>query len=199
MELVDAVRLCNLEELKRLKARGVNMNACNKFSESILHMASRRSNYETVNFILENGGDIGIVDDYGRTPLHDACWRNDVSFDVITALLNKNLDMLRTADVRGACPLSYVREEFWMHWCAYFFNQKDNYWNYEVDVEGKSHPAACDPMEASPAQIMGAGKSEAKASSVVEVEESTPDVEGTENVPPKRQRRLSAVRVTAAA
>ena len=100
VELVDAVRLSNVDKLKELKSLGVCMDACNKYSESVLHMAARRANYETVKFILDNGGDIGVVDDYGRTPLHDACWRNDVSFDVITALLNINLDLLRTADVR---------------------------------------------------------------------------------------------------
>lgn len=142
--LVDAVRRSDLTLLMKLRDEGRCMNACNKHSESILHMAARRSNYETVKFILENGGDLNIVDDYGRTPLHDACWRNGVSFDVITLLLNRDLDLLRTADVRGACPLSYVREEFWMHWCAYFYNQKEKYWNYTVE-DGVNTPAAFDP------------------------------------------------------
>lgn len=143
--LVDAVRRSDMVALRRLREEGRCMNACNKHSESVLHMAARRSNYETVKFILENGGDLSIVDDYGRTPMHDACWRNGVSFDVITLLLNRDLDLLRTADVRGACPLSYVREEFWMHWCAYFFNQKEKYWNYTISEDGVNTPAAFDP------------------------------------------------------
>ena len=143
--LVDAVRRSDMAALRRLREEGRCMNACNKHSESVLHMAARRSNYETVKFILENGGDLSIVDDYGRTPMHDACWRNGVSFDVITLLLNRDLDLLRTADVRGACPLSYVREEFWMHWCAYFFNQKEKYWNYTISEDGVNTPAAFDP------------------------------------------------------
>ena len=58
------------------------MSACNRFSESIVHIACRRSDYEVVEYIVKNGGDCCIVDDYGRTPLHDACWRagNHISY-----------------------------------------------------------------------------------------------------------------------
>lgn len=139
------MRRSDIRTLKKLRDEGRCMNACNKHSESVLHMAARRSDYETVKFILDNGGDLTIVDDYGRTPMHDACWRNGVSFDVITLLLNRDLDLLRTADVRGACPLSYVREEFWMHWCAYFYNQKEKYWNYTTTETGCKKPAPFDP------------------------------------------------------
>ena len=190
--LVDAVRRSDLAALKKLREEGRCMNACNKHSESILHMAARRSNYETVKFILENGGDLSIVDDYGRTPMHDACWRNGVSFDVITLLLNRDLDLLRTADVRGACPLSYVREEFWMHWCAYFYNQKEKYWNYTVE-DGVNTPAAFDPGSCMEPLIEGmvddiASKSPAVVAVVPEDEE---DDAGT------RSRRKKAAAVVA--
>jgi ankyrin repeat protein len=155
VQLVDAVRLSDVATLEKLVADGKSMNACNVHSESILHMAARRSSFETVKFILDNGGDLGIVDDYGRTPLHDACWRNNIRFDVITLLLNCNLDLLRTADIRGACPLSYVREEFWMHWCAYFYHQKEKYWNFEIDVEGGGPKPA--PFDPSCCELMGLG------------------------------------------
>ena len=77
-----------------------------------------------------------------------------------------------------------------MHWCAYFFNQKEKYWNYKVDEEGKSHPAPHDPLEeAAPEQIIPKS-----AAASVKVEESVSD---TENSPPRRQRRLSALRAAA--
>ena len=104
------------------------MSACNKFSESIVHMACRRGSFEIAEFVLNNGGDCNIVDDYGRTPLHDACWRSEPRFDVVTLLLDQNLDLLLTADVRGASPLKYVRKEHWVQFCAYFFHQKEKYW-----------------------------------------------------------------------
>ena len=104
------------------------MSACNKFSESIVHMACRRADYDVVDFVINNGGNIFMIDDYGRTPLHDACWRPEPRFDIVTLLLDKDLTLLRMVDARGAMPLHYVRQEHWLNWCAYFFHQKEKYW-----------------------------------------------------------------------
>ena len=125
---LDAVRLSDTETIKELHKNGTTMNACNKFGESILHHACRRADFRTVELLLDLGGDINVVDDYGRTPIHDACWRSDSRFDIVTILLTRELDLLRRADIRGACPLSYIPENKWRHWCAYFFHQKDNFW-----------------------------------------------------------------------
>jgi hypothetical protein len=111
------------------------MSACNRFSESIIHMACRRATYPIVEYILLHGGDCTMVDDYGRTPLHDACWRANPGFDIVTLLLDKNTDLLLTMDVRGATPLKYVHEEHWLQWCAYLFHQKDKYWAPRGDAE----------------------------------------------------------------
>ena len=91
-------------------------------------MACRRSEFPIAEFIIRHGGDCNIVDDFGRTPLHDACWRVEPRFDIVTLLLDYNLDLLRIVDVRGASPLKYIREEHWLQWCAYLFHQKDKYW-----------------------------------------------------------------------
>ena len=105
-----------------------SMSACNKFSESIVHMACRKASFEVAEYVLHSGGDCTIVDDYGRTPLHDACWRMEPRFDIVTLLLDTNLELLRLVDIRGATPLKYVRQEHWVHWCAYFHHQKEKYW-----------------------------------------------------------------------
>lgn len=81
-----------------------------------------------VEFMLEHGADLTIVDDYGRTPLHDACWRPEPCFEVVTLILDSNLDLIRSYDVRGSIPFHYVREEHWVQWCAYLFNQVEKYW-----------------------------------------------------------------------
>ena len=104
------------------------MSACNKFSESVIHMACRRADLDVVEFILTHGGNIGIIDDYGRTPLHDACWRIEPRFDIVTMILDINIDLVRFADKRGSIPLHYVRPEHWMQWCAYFYHQREKYW-----------------------------------------------------------------------
>jgi hypothetical protein len=128
-DLVWAIRNSNLSRLKDLHSQGRSLSACNKFSESIVHMACRRSTVDVVKFLIENGADITIADDYGRTPLHDACWRPQPQFDIVALLLNHNLDLLRYQDVRGCIPLHYVREEHWLQWCAFFFNQIEKYWS----------------------------------------------------------------------
>lgn len=91
-------------------------------------MACRKATFEVAEYVLHNGGDCNIIDDYGRTPLHDACWRMEPRFDIVTLLLNNNLELLRIVDIRGSTPLKYVREEHWTQWCAYFHHMKEKYW-----------------------------------------------------------------------
>lgn len=104
------------------------MTACNRYQESIVHMACRISTPEMIQFIISHGGDINIVDDLGRNPLHDACWREEPLFDVMTQLLDINKDLIRTCDSRGATPLHYVRQVHWLQWCAYLHYIGDRYW-----------------------------------------------------------------------
>lgn len=127
-ELVWAVRQSNLDKLIQLYQFGRSLSACNWFSESVVHMACRRSTYSVVEFILTHGGDPAIIDDYGRTPLHDACWRVEPAYDIVTMLIDTNPDLLRFKDARGSTPLNYVREEHWLQWCTYLFHQRDKYW-----------------------------------------------------------------------
>ena len=104
------------------------MSACNKFSESIVHMACRRSDFNVVDYILSNGGNHGIIDDFGRSILHDACWRIEPRFDIVTLILECKLELLYYLDTRHCSALQYVREEHWLQWCAYLFHQKEIYW-----------------------------------------------------------------------
>jgi hypothetical protein len=104
------------------------MSACNKFSESIVHTACRRCDSDVVEYILSNGGDSGITDDYGKTPLHDACWRLEPDFNIVRLLLDRNIELLRMLDKRGFSPLQYVREEHWGQWREFILSVKDTYW-----------------------------------------------------------------------
>lgn len=127
-EMVGAIRNSDLDALRVLHDSGRCMSACNQYSESIVHMACRRSEFKIVEYVLNNGGDITIIDDFGRTPLHDACWCPEPRFDVVTLLLDRNSELLRIIDVRGSNPLNYVRREHWLQWCAYIFYMKEKYW-----------------------------------------------------------------------
>lgn len=81
MEIVRAVRSSELERLGELKREGRSMDACNRFGESVLHMACRRGSTEMVQF-LTHECDLGvnISDDFGRTPLHGTMSTRSVFF-----------------------------------------------------------------------------------------------------------------------
>ena len=104
------------------------MAACNRFGESVVHMACRRSTYEVVDFILSHIADLRLMDDYGRCPLHDACWRADPDFNIVSLILSYDVSLLLVKDCRGFTPLKYVRPEHWLQWCVFLFLQKDIYW-----------------------------------------------------------------------
>lgn len=127
-ELVWAIRNSDLPTIRALHGQGKSMSACNRFKESIVHMAARRAELDVVEFILDHGADLTIVDDYGRTPLHDACWRPEPRFDIVTLIMDRHLDLVRYSDKRGSIPLKYVREEHWVQWCAYLYHQREKYW-----------------------------------------------------------------------
>lgn len=129
LELVRAVRARDLAALARMHARGRTMDACNKFGESILHCACRRSHLPTIAFLLAAGARLTVSDDFGRTPLHDTCWTADKPcFEVVRMLLDRDLGLLRVSDRRGSTPLAYVRRDHWGWWCAFFEHQKETYW-----------------------------------------------------------------------
>ena len=89
MEFVAAVRGSDVKRLRQLALEGRHMNACNKYGESIVHMACRRGDLEVLTFLVSTGAILDVADDFGRTPLHDACWTPEPRFDVVTFLLNK--------------------------------------------------------------------------------------------------------------
>merc|ERR1740133_159680 len=63
-------------------------NACNRFGESILHIACRRGHVDMVEFFLVTCGfQLNVIrDDYFRTPFHDAFWTSKASTTLIDFL-----------------------------------------------------------------------------------------------------------------
>ncbi|VEU34137.1 unnamed protein product [Pseudo-nitzschia multistriata] len=117
-EILNAVRSNNLEQAQALYRAGGfqhGCNACNRFGESILHIACRRGNLGMVRFFVEEVGlDVtAIRDDYHRTPLHDAFWTSTASYEVVDFLLRQPHvpDLLLCKDKRGFTPLDYSRGE----------------------------------------------------------------------------------------
>lgn len=131
--LVKAVRTSNLETLKSLHKEGKSLNACNKFSESLLHMACRRGDPAIIRFMIEEAKcNVNVRDDYGRTILHDATWTSKPNFEVMDILLGAmECDMLLAEDVRGHTPFHYARREHWSDWIDFLSTRKS-------DIESES-------------------------------------------------------------
>jgi len=125
-EITEAVRTENLPLLRQLRSQGRMMQCCNRFGESIMHMACRRGYVHIVKFLMEEcGSSIRLRDDFGRTPLHDACWTAEVEYDVVALLIQAEPHLILTCDKRGHTPLDYVRRENWGGWCRFLLEHRD--------------------------------------------------------------------------
>jgi len=120
-DVISAIRNRDIETLRQMKKNGRSLNACNRFGESLLHMACRRGFSDVVQFLVTEGeARITVKDDYGRTPLHDACWTPEPNYEVMEVLLSViDPSMLLTEDVRGHTPFDYSRREHWGSWVEY--------------------------------------------------------------------------------
>jgi len=119
-DVVACVKKNDVGALRDKLRRGHNFQCCNKFGESILHLACRRSLGSIVHFLIsEVGISVRCRDDYGRTPLHDACWTSKPELESVRLLIEQEPDILRMKDKRGNTPLDYVKKEHWGVWCLF--------------------------------------------------------------------------------
>mmetsp|Transcript_23532 Transcript_23532/g.33008 ORF Transcript_23532/g.33008 Transcript_23532/m.33008 type:complete len:349 (-) Transcript_23532:10-1056(-) len=127
-EIVKAVQNADLKSLGRLHHKeGRRLDCCNKFGESVVHIACRRGHADVLEYLLEEANiDVRVKDDYGRTPAHDACWAPNPNTDLMLMLINECPDLLYFSDKRGNTPMEYVRKEHWMSWCAFLRRHADD-------------------------------------------------------------------------
>ena len=130
--VVKDVRDNNLAGVKKLFENGqfqYGCNACNRFGESILHIACRRGDLDMVKFLVGEAGlsVAEIRDDYHRTPLHDAFWTSTASPDVVDYLLEQPYvtELLLAKDKRGFTPLDYSRAEDRCRWLRFLWERRD--------------------------------------------------------------------------
>lgn len=116
--------------LESMRSSGTRMDACNRFGDTVLHMACRRGRVRSLRYLLRECGGRGLefTDDFGRTVMHDACWTSTPRFDVASMLLARDTRLLRILDKRGSSPLQYVPRAQWAQWCAFFESRKEVYW-----------------------------------------------------------------------
>jgi len=126
--LVDLVRRRDLKALEGIIQSGISLNPCNVHGESLLHTICRLGDAEILQMFIRGGCTVQVSDDYGRTPLHDACWTVTPNFQVVEDLLQADLHLLNLLDARGTTPLMYVRKENWKAWVEFLESKKDIYW-----------------------------------------------------------------------
>lgn len=124
-DIINAVREEDLDAIARIRESGATLQCCNKFGESIVHMACRRGSVGVLHYLLRHGVSIRLTDDYGRTPLHDACWTQEPQFEVVKSIIQECPDLLLVTDKRGYTPLSYVRRDHWEEWCKFLEDHRE--------------------------------------------------------------------------
>ena len=127
IKVVSACRENNLTDLKELYRQGQSMDCCNRFGESLLHMACRRAFTDILDFFLEEVGlDVRIRDDCGRTPLHDVCWNPTARLDLAAKVIQRDPSLLLVSDKRGHTPFQYARPEAWPVWRKFLWDNRQH-------------------------------------------------------------------------
>lgn len=124
--VLDAVHRQDIDKLRSLHREGKNLQCCNRFGESLLHMVCRRGFVEMAMFLVHEAGvSLRVKDDCGRTPLHDACWATLPAYELVELLIAVEPDLLIISDKRGHTPFQYARREHWHHWRKFLYDR----WN----------------------------------------------------------------------
>jgi Ankyrin repeats (3 copies) len=142
--LINVARSGDIAHFKSLMESGLSPNPANHFGESLCHMICRLGDNDMLTTLLECGANLEVCDDFGRTPLHDACWASKPCFDVIDTIMtkmgNERYHLFNMLDKRGATPLSYIRQEHWTEWMEFLVSKKDVYWPTLDKSSGKKGP-----------------------------------------------------------
>mmetsp|Transcript_23933 Transcript_23933/g.56541 ORF Transcript_23933/g.56541 Transcript_23933/m.56541 type:complete len:361 (+) Transcript_23933:424-1506(+) len=119
-EVLGAIRSQDLDALRQIHKDGRPLNCANRFSESLVHLACRKSFDSVVNMLVNEAGvTLRVKDDFGRNPAHDACWTVTPNWKLMDLIVESCSDLLLVSDVRGHTPLDYVRREHWAAWSEY--------------------------------------------------------------------------------
>jgi hypothetical protein len=127
LTVLAAIRSNDVELLQQLHHQGKSLDACNKFGESLLHNAARRSQLQVIKFLVTVVGcRLDVTDDYGRNAVHDACWTIAPAPDVMDFILRHvgNPVHLLRMDIRGHTPFHYARKEHHAFWLEYLTENK---------------------------------------------------------------------------
>lgn len=123
-DVLKATRERSFDKLRAMLEEGKSLQCCNRFGESLMHMACRRGFTDVVQFLVKEAKcSLYVRDDYGRTAMHDAAWSPKPNFELMGFLIDLSPELLLLSDVRGHTPFSYVRKEHWKEW-IHFLEQR---------------------------------------------------------------------------
>lgn len=126
-DVINAIRSRNVKALREFHRSGRSLQCCNRFGESLIHMACRRGFTDVVSFLLKEAGvSLRVRDDYGRTPMHDACWTAEPNFELMGLIIEAEPQLLFISDKRGHSPLDYARRDHWEKWISFLEENKRN-------------------------------------------------------------------------
>jgi hypothetical protein len=133
MVAIQAIRDNNVAQLRALVESSSScgcrrtLHACNRNGESLLHMACRRGSVPVIAYMLQEGGvDVTWTDDFGRSCLHDVCWRPTPHLELMELLLPYvPIELLLREDVRGHTPWEYCRKEHFPIWIQFLESHRE--------------------------------------------------------------------------
>lgn len=102
-QLVDAIFLSDVDDVRLLLAQGANPDACDEEQRTPLMNATRDCNSELVRILLEAGADPNLRDEDGWTALDSAVYRG--SLDSVWLLIHYGADVNAQSDTGGSVLL----------------------------------------------------------------------------------------------
>mmetsp|Transcript_4662 Transcript_4662/g.6062 ORF Transcript_4662/g.6062 Transcript_4662/m.6062 type:complete len:199 (-) Transcript_4662:94-690(-) len=118
-DVVNALRSSNIERLRELLYQEDQcFDACNNNGEYLIHLACRRSDLKTIQFLVQEARvNMNVRDTMGRSILHDVCWRPRMEADIFGFLVQHvDPSFLLRQDARGHTPFDYSRKADWPKW-----------------------------------------------------------------------------------
>jgi ankyrin repeat protein len=123
VDVARAIRSHNVALLRQLLDDGRCFDGVNRNGESLRHLACRRGNYDVVKFLVyEAGVNIDVVDNMGRSVLHDVLWRPQYqqAMELMVLLLGiVPPELLVAEDIRGHSCFDYCRKVDYDAWIAF--------------------------------------------------------------------------------
>lgn len=101
------------------------LDCFNRFGEGLLNLACRRGFRDMAQFLMDEVElSVRIRDDYGRTPLHDACWNPEPQLEICSWIIARDPSLFLIADKRGFTPFQYARPGDWIIWRRFLFDHR---------------------------------------------------------------------------